>query len=87
MAKSKWYDQGIQFQCQGSGKCCQSRGEYGYVYLTEEDATNAAKALGIKKSEFKRKYTMRDEGILCLKEDKKAGLFGTVSAGYGILWR
>ena len=72
MAKSKWYDEGIRFQCQGSGKCCQSRGEYGYVYLTEEDASNAAKALGIKKAEFKRKYTMRDDGILCLKEEKGA---------------
>ena len=72
MTKSKWYEEGIQFQCQGSGKCCQSRGEYGYVYLTEDDAKNAAKALGLKTSEFKKKYTDRDEGLLCLKEDKSS---------------
>lgn len=32
-----WYKNGLRFECQGSGKCCVSRGGYGYVYLTEDD--------------------------------------------------
>jgi len=37
MKKDKWYADGIRFECQGSGKCCSSRGEYGFVYLTKGD--------------------------------------------------
>lgn len=70
--KTKWYDEGIQFECQGSGKCCQSRGEYGFVYLTEQDVNAAAKALKIKPKQFIDKYCQYDDGVLCLKDDPKS---------------
>ncbi len=67
--KSKWYDEGIQFECQGSGKCCMSRGEYGFVYLTDDDAANAARALKITKKKFIEDYCEYDEKLLALKGD------------------
>ncbi len=67
--KEPWYAGGIQFECQGSGNCCQSRGEYGYVYLTEKDVKAAAKALGLKPHQFIEKHCQTDEdGYLCLKD-------------------
>ena len=39
------YQNGIRFQCQGSGKCCVSRESYGYVYLSKKDLF--ANSLGI----------------------------------------
>lgn len=69
MARKPWYKDGIQFQCQGSGKCCTSRGEYGFVYLTDDDAKNMASVLGIKLSEFKKLYCGKTDGALHLKDD------------------
>lgn len=68
--KSVWYEDGIQFECQGSGQCCQSRGQYGYVYMTEDDLKNAAKALGVKLESFKKDYCQKVDGLYCLKDDK-----------------
>ena len=31
------YNNGIRFKCQGSANCCVSRGEYGFVYLSNRD--------------------------------------------------
>lgn len=66
---NKWYSEGIQFECQGSGKCCQSRGEYGFVYLTKDDAIAAAKALKMKTKTFIEKHCQYDQGHLCLKDN------------------
>ena len=66
MARKPWYGDGVQFQCQGSGKCCSSRGEYGFVYLTKDDAKNMASVLKMKTGEFKKKYTKRTDGALHL---------------------
>ncbi len=65
----KFYDKGLKFECQGSGNCCTSRGEYGYVYLTKEDRQNLAKALNMTTSGFTRKYCARHNGIWHLKAD------------------
>ncbi len=38
MIKGKhFYKDGIRFECQGEGKCCVTRGSYGYVYLSFSD--------------------------------------------------
>ncbi len=65
----KWWAEGIQFECQGSGNCCLSRGEYGYVFLTREDRQNMAALLRITTREFTRKYCDKKNGIFHLKED------------------
>lgn len=66
MAKKFW-SEGIQFQCQGSGNCCVSRGGYGYVYLTLKDRRLMAKALGLTTSAFTKQYCDQEDGIWKLK--------------------
>lgn len=67
MADEKWWDQGIQFECQGSGQCCVSHGEFGYVYMTKEDRIRMAQALKLSTSSFTKKYCQKqDDGIFHL---------------------
>lgn len=66
--KKTWFDEGIRFECQGSGKCCQSRGQYGFVYMTSDDAKSAAKALNISLAKFKKEYCQINDGSLALKD-------------------
>ncbi|MCB0415941.1 MAG: YkgJ family cysteine cluster protein [Bdellovibrionales bacterium] len=70
--KKKWYDNGIKFQCQGSGKCCTSHGEYGYVYLTLKDRRRMAKLLNISTSAFTKKYCEKERSSFYLKEKKNS---------------
>lgn len=68
MPRPKWWAQGVRFQCQGSGKCCTSRGQYGYVYLTREDRKRMADHLGLTLREFTRLHCDRTDGYSHLKE-------------------
>ena len=63
MSGKEWWSAGIQFECQGSGKCCVSRGEYGYVYLTLKDRRALAKHFKIPTRSFTMKYCERDRGV------------------------
>ena len=63
----KFYKDGIRFECQGSGKCCTSRGTYGYVYLTAEDRKRFARSFGLTVAAFKRKYCETTDGFVHLK--------------------
>ena len=72
MVDKNLYKNGLRFECQGSGKCCQSRGEYGYVYFTLYDRQRAAKTLGIKTQEFTKKYCQKVEGAFALKDNPKS---------------
>lgn len=67
----KWWREGIRFECQGSGRCCVSRGQYGYVYLTVEDRRRLAKELGLPTASFTRKYCEREGGIWKLRDFDK----------------
>ncbi len=60
MSKAWWKD-GVRFECQGSGKCCVSRGEYGFVYLTLEDRRALAKHFGLSTRAFSKAYCDKDE--------------------------
>jgi uncharacterized protein len=66
MAKKKWWSAGIRFECQGSGKCCVSRGSYGYVYVTLQDRRRFAKFLGLTTAAFTRRYCKKSEGYFHL---------------------
>jgi Fe-S-cluster containining protein len=57
-AKVFWED-GLRFACQGSGKCCMSRGAYGYVYVTLRDRRRLAEHLGLTTRQFTRQYCAR----------------------------
>lgn len=68
-SKRNWYADGVRFQCQGSGKCCTSHGEYGFVFMTLEDRQRMARHLGLKTQAFTRKYCERTHGMYHLKEE------------------
>ncbi|PIS10541.1 MAG: zinc/iron-chelating domain-containing protein [Bdellovibrio sp. CG10_big_fil_rev_8_21_14_0_10_47_8] len=64
-----WWEKGVQFQCQGSGNCCTSHGEYGFVYMTKQDRQRMAKELGLSVREFTQKHCDRTDGFFHLKEN------------------
>ncbi|HPI39386.1 MAG TPA: YkgJ family cysteine cluster protein [Pseudobdellovibrionaceae bacterium] len=68
-----WWVKGIQFECQGSGQCCVSHGEYGNVYLTPKDRARMAKVLKIPTRLFTQQFCEKVGGIFRLKEDSKNG--------------
>jgi Fe-S-cluster containining protein len=63
----KFYGEGIRFECQGSGKCCTSRGAYGFVYVSTEDRKRFAKFFGLTAAAFTRKYCKTTDGHVHLK--------------------
>lgn len=67
----KFYKDGLRFECQGSGKCCTSHGEFGFVFLTPEDRKRFAKFFGMRTGEFTKKYCDRTGKVWHLKEDPK----------------
>ena len=69
MSKKLFYENGLKFECQGSGKCCSSRGAYGYVYLTKTDRKNISELLDMPMASFTKKYCRKVEDIYCLKEE------------------
>ena len=62
------YKNGIKFECQGSGKCCVSRGTYGFVYLSEKDIKRFSKYFKLSIKKFKKKYCQITEGFIHLIE-------------------
>lgn len=51
-----FYENGLRFECQGSGNCCTSHGEFGFVFLTIEDRRRLAKHLQLSTAQFTRQY-------------------------------
>jgi len=67
MAKKKFWQDGIRFECQGTGKCCTSRGSYGYVYLTLEDRRRLARQFELSTVAFTKRYCTKTDGHFHLK--------------------
>ena len=63
----RFYRDGLRFECQGEGKCCVTRGRYGYVYLSFNDRRRLALYLGITSAEFTSTYTNKVDGLYELK--------------------
>jgi Fe-S-cluster containining protein len=84
MALSKIFEKGMRFECQGTGRCCMSRGTYGYVYLSLSDRKRMANSLGLGLSEFTRGYCDKTSGLFHLKNPEKDCQFleGTRCAAY-----
>lgn len=61
--QKQWWDAGVRFECQQSGKCCVSHGEYGFVYLTLKDRQNIAKELGLTTRAFTAEYCSKTDGV------------------------
>lgn len=62
MPRKPFYAEGIKFECQGSGKCCTSRGGYGFVYLTDDDQKRFAKHFKLTRAQFIQKYCGKKNG-------------------------
>ena len=77
MDGTEWWREGIRFECQGSGKCCTSHGEYGFVYLTLKDRRRMAQFLNLTTSVFTKTYCKKTQGIwhLIERKDNKDCLF------------
>lgn len=58
----------VRFECQGSGRCCVTHGESGYVYLTRSDARRLAEHLQLSATALRRRYGRLVEGRLALKD-------------------
>lgn len=67
-AAAPWYAKGVQFECQGSGQCCVSHGEYGFVYVTANDRKQMAKLRGLTTSEFTRQFCLKEGGLFRLRD-------------------
>lgn len=65
------YENGIKFECQGSGKCCVSRDSYGFVYLSDKDLKRFSKYFKISIKKFKKNYCQFTDGFVHLIEKKK----------------
>ncbi len=74
-SKPLFHQDGLRFECQGSGKCCTSRGTYGFVYFDDEDRKRMAKSLGIPTGTFTRQYCKKTQGHWHLKDPKNDCVF------------
>jgi Fe-S-cluster containining protein len=59
----QFYKNGIRFACKGDGKCCVTRGKYGYVYLSFNDRRRLAAHFQLPLAEFTAKYTKKVDGL------------------------
>tara|TARA_B100000029_G_scaffold482132_1_gene531825 strand:+ start:155 stop:595 length:441 start_codon:yes stop_codon:yes gene_type:complete len=71
--EEKIFTKGIKFKCQGSSKCCISRGNHGYVYLTDNDVKKISQQLKVSVKIFKKNYCEYTDNYLHLKEINKNG--------------
>ncbi len=68
MGSSHRWDRQIRFECQGSGRCCVTHGESGFVYLTREDARRLSEHLNVAVGSLSPRYTRRVSGRLALRD-------------------
>jgi Fe-S-cluster containining protein len=71
MASSpRFWKEGIRFECQGTGRCCVSRGAFGFVYLTLADRQRLARHFKLKTLAFTRRHCDKTDGHFHLKKFK-----------------
>ncbi len=71
-----FYAEGIQFECQGSGKCCTSRGSYGYVFLTKADQKRLADFFKLSVPAFLKRYCGDKDGTAYVLDPRELGITG-----------
>ena len=65
----------IHFHCIPCGKCCLSKGDYGYVYLTREDRRKLARHLGLSTRQLIRRYCNRNGDDYYFKDSRERCVF------------
>lgn len=68
MSRKPWWSDGVRFECQETGRCCVSRGSYGFVYLTLEDRRRLARHFGLSTRQFTLKHCVKTDGHFHLKD-------------------
>ena len=68
MGTRQSWNERIRFECQGSGQCCVTHGESGYVYLTREDARRLAGHLKVAVGSLRPQFARRVDGRLALRD-------------------
>lgn len=66
MAKEKWYQDGLRFECTQCGACCS--GEPGYVWVNLEEVDALAKQMKMDVNAFREKYVRKVGSRLSLIE-------------------
>ena len=66
---SKWYSEGLRFECTGCGKCC--TGSPGYVWVDEEEIEKIAEFLELSVDIFSSRYIRKVNGRFALIEMAK----------------
>lgn len=73
--RGPWYRDGIRFECQGTGRCCTARGDYGHVYLSADEAGAAAALLEMSLTDFEDAFCRFDDGERELRFQRGACVF------------
>jgi len=73
----KFYSAGLRFKCQKCGRCCQSHGDYSYVYLSLPERRRLARHLGLMTQVFTRRFCVKTDGLYHLRDPHKGCLFLT----------
>ena len=69
------YAQGIRFACQGCGRCCLTRGRYGYVYVSLPERRRLARHLRLPVRTFTRRHCEKTGGFFHLRSLGAACVF------------
>ncbi|MFT7486764.1 MAG: Fe-S-cluster containining protein [Candidatus Paceibacteria bacterium] len=72
MPKEPWYQAGLRFECQRTGNCCRTHGEYAFVYLSEADVTAISGHLGLSEEEFLEQRCAQEGDYTILRIDEPA---------------
>ncbi len=67
MQGKRFYRDGLRFACRGDGKCCVSRGRYGYVYLSFNDRRRLAGHFGMSLAAFTERHVIKKDGVYQLR--------------------
>lgn len=62
-----WYSRGLRFSCVRCGRCCHVNGDYAYVYISPQEASNIMEALDIPRKEFMKSFCSKLDGNLILR--------------------
>jgi len=69
MSPNQWYHKGLRFECQRSGRCCKTHGEYAFIYLALADVEAISAFLKLTREEFLARHCAEDEGYIILRID------------------
>ncbi len=68
---TRWYAEGLRFECQRCGACC--TGEPGYVWVTHVEGETIAEFLGISMEQFATRYLRKagsDDSLIGLPDGR-----------------